>query len=77
LPDTITFGYQSAGLIPPALFVESAAVSQHNGAGTLAIEIGANSSAVVGGERDALLRGRRGQDEGERQNAKNRHREII
>jgi hypothetical protein len=53
-------------------------VSEHNGAGAFAIEIGANSSTVFGGERDALLCGyERGQGEGEGHGAKDGHAGII
>src|SRR5580692_9313802 len=48
---------QSPSLLPPALLIESATVSEQNGAGALAIEIGANSSAVFAGKRRSLLCG--------------------
>src|SRR5204863_3718154 len=38
-------------LLPPALVVKSAAVSENNGAVALAIEIGANAATVFSGER--------------------------
>ena len=63
--DSKSFRRQSPGLLSPALLVESAAVSEHNGAGAMAIEIGTNSSTVFGGEQDGLLCGpQRGKDEG-------------
>jgi hypothetical protein len=53
-------GYQSSGLRPPTLLVESSAVSKDNAAGPLAVEIGAESAEsamVFGGERDRSLCG--------------------
>jgi hypothetical protein len=73
-----SFGRQSVSLNPPALLIESAAVSKHHGAGGLAIEIGANPSTVIGGKRDALLcGGHRGQGESGKDAANDRHAEII
>src|SRR5579864_3741139 len=66
-----SFRRQSLGLLSPALLVESAAVSEHNAAGALAIEIGANPATVFGGERDGSLCGPQGsKDEGEERGAK-------
>jgi hypothetical protein len=50
-----SFGHKSINLDPPTLLVESAAVSEHNCTGALAIEIGANSPTIFGMKRDALL----------------------
>lgn len=50
-----SFGHKSVSLDSPALLVESAAVSEHNRTGALAIEIGANSPTIFGKKRDALL----------------------
>ncbi len=69
--DSESFRRQSPGLLSPALLVESAAVSKHNAAGALTIEIGANPSTVFGGERDGSLCGPQGsKDEGEGHGAK-------
>ena len=48
--DSESTGHQGTGLIPPALLVESAAVSEHNGVVAFAIEIGVNSSTIFSGE---------------------------
>jgi two-component system chemotaxis response regulator CheY len=53
-------------------------VSEDNGAGALALGIGANSSTVFDGERNGLLCGReRGKAEGEGHGAKDGHAAII
>ena len=53
--DLESAGYQGSGLIPPAFLVESATVSEYNGAGAFAIEIGVNLSTILGREGDGLL----------------------
>jgi hypothetical protein len=69
---------QSSGLIPPALLVESAAVGEYHGAGSLRIEISANSPTVFGGKRDVLLAGHeRGQDKSEEQHTEEGDAAII
>jgi hypothetical protein len=71
-------GYQDAGLVPPAFLVESAAVSEHDGAVSSAIEIGASSSTVLSGEGDGLLCGyQRGQRKGQGQRSEDNHARII
>lgn len=46
--DAKSFGHQSVSLAPPALFVESATVSEHNRTGASAIEIGADLPTIFG-----------------------------
>src|SRR5262249_27628469 len=53
--DAKSSGDQSISLGPPALLVESAAVSQHNRTVALAVEVGANPATIFGNERNALL----------------------
>src|SRR6202140_4060356 len=55
--DSKSSQYQTPSLLPPALLVESSAVSGQNGAGALAIEIGANSSTIFAGKGGGLLCG--------------------
>ena len=56
--DSKSIGNQSVSLDPPALLDESAAVSQHNCTGALAIKVGANSPTIISRKRDSLLRRR-------------------
>ncbi len=67
-------GRQSISLNPPTLLVELSTVSEHNRAGPLAIEIGANSPTIVGGKRDArLCRRQRGYGQGKEHSPQHAH----
>ena len=66
--------YQYPCLLPPTLLIKSAAVSENNGAGALAIEIGANAATILCGERDGLLCGpQRTKGEEQEDGVKDRH----
>src|SRR5262249_52414292 len=61
------------GLLLPALLVESAAVSQHDAARALPVQVGVDKPPVLGREGDVLRRGGSGQQEGRHDCLKSRH----
>ena len=76
--DAEPLGGESEGLGAPALFVESAAVGEHDGVRAGTVEVGADEAAVIGGKGDGLLCwGDDGSSQREGKKAQGQHAEII